>query len=559
MPNLQLPDQSFSVTNVSYGTLTLEANAGSSVANLYPDLICNLVNSNGTSSIRVMIKTVDSSGVVTCLKPQFSDQYTTGKAVDLTLYNGGSLYIEAQLAYVLADVPVATPSTVGSVPHWPPISSDLPLATGTTAGAMSAAQDVQLSNLQFGSTKSFAGLVQDDAYVIATAPFANWSTHVTGSATINLTGGDGYNGAASSVLMTTDGNSGACYIDSPAITLDATGMRVNIAVKIAARSKLLSSAGTPYLAVYFSNSDFSNFSQFYLDDVYGASVQPIWTANEWTQISFPWPARYVSGSPTRNSVTKMRIRVWDVGGNGGSTTVQIGKISLVADMAARYPTGAATIHFDDGYDSVYTLAYPLMAKRAVRGVCHLITDQIGAAGKMTASQLTELANAGWDICSHAPTLAIHTATFPGTNYAALVAALTADRAYFTAQGWNSNFIAYPGGFVDIGGATNGRTAVVAAGYKAARTIFSNINGAYPPTDPYMLHAKTTDNTTTVATIATIASQLATAPAHLGFVFHQLTTGSADTATKCTTANFAQMLDSIIGRGVAVRTLSELIG
>lgn len=101
MPNLQLPDQSFSVTDVSYGTLTLEANTGSNVANLYPNLICNLVNSDGTSSIRIMIKTVDSSGVITCLKTQFSDQYTTGKAVDLTLYDEGSLYIEAQLAYVL--------------------------------------------------------------------------------------------------------------------------------------------------------------------------------------------------------------------------------------------------------------------------------------------------------------------------------------------------------------------------------------------------------------------------------------------------------------------------
>jgi len=441
----------------------------------------------------------------------------------------------------------------------PPPTSNIPPSSATMPGTMSKTQFSQLASLQFASTKNFAGLVQDDAYVIATAPFANWSTHVTGSATINLTGGDGYNGAASSVLMTTDGNSGACYIDSPALTLDMTGMRINIAVKIADRSKLKSSAGVPYLSVYYTDAPFTNFGQFSLDDVYGASIQPIWTANEWTQISFPWPARYSEGTPTRNSVAKMRVRVWDVGGNGGTTTVQIGKISLVADMAARYPTGAATIHFDDGYDTVYSLAYPLMAKRAVRGVCHVITDQIGAAGKMTAAQLTELSNAGWDVCAHAPTLAIHTATFPGTNYAALVAALIADRAYYTAQGWNSNFIAYPGGFADVGGATNGRTAVIAAGYKAARTIFSNINGAYPPTDPYMLYAKTTDNTTTVATIAALAAQLAAAPAHLSFIYHQLTTGTADTSTKCTTANFAQMLDSIIGRGVAVRTLSELIG
>ena len=58
------------------------------------------------------------------------------------------------------------------------------------------------------------------------------------------------------------------------------------------------------------------------------------------------------------------------------------------------------ITFDDGLESVYTVAFPMMKAKGIPGTVFVVTDKIGTAGHMTWEQLKEMQNAGWTIANH---------------------------------------------------------------------------------------------------------------------------------------------------------------
>lgn len=94
MPSIQVPSQSFTVSAVSYGSLTLTANSGSASTNLYAGLVGNLVKSDDTDSVQVKIRAVESDGVVTCVLWDGAKE----TPADLVAYDDGVLCLEPQLA-----------------------------------------------------------------------------------------------------------------------------------------------------------------------------------------------------------------------------------------------------------------------------------------------------------------------------------------------------------------------------------------------------------------------------------------------------------------------------
>jgi len=62
--------------------------------------------------------------------------------------------------------------------------------------------------------------------------------------------------------------------------------------------------------------------------------------------------------------------------------------------------GMVSITFDDGYESTYTEAFPILKKYGYSATVYVITDLVGKPGYMTREQLRELADAGWEIGSH---------------------------------------------------------------------------------------------------------------------------------------------------------------
>ncbi len=64
------------------------------------------------------------------------------------------------------------------------------------------------------------------------------------------------------------------------------------------------------------------------------------------------------------------------------------------------PARAVVLTFDDGYDNIYTQAYPILRDAGMTGTSYAITDFVGQPGYMTWDQLRELSHAGWSIQSH---------------------------------------------------------------------------------------------------------------------------------------------------------------
>lgn len=60
------------------------------------------------------------------------------------------------------------------------------------------------------------------------------------------------------------------------------------------------------------------------------------------------------------------------------------------------------IGFDDGYESDYTIAFPEMTSRGIKGTSFINSEKIGTPGHLTLSQMEEMRDAGWDFQDHTP-------------------------------------------------------------------------------------------------------------------------------------------------------------
>jgi hypothetical protein len=101
MPSIQLTDQFFTITSVSTCDLTVTAVTGSNIENLYAGMIGYAIGPAGTpASIRILIQTVVSPGVIRCRISTTPGTGVLGSSFDFATYTGGTINFEAQLANV---------------------------------------------------------------------------------------------------------------------------------------------------------------------------------------------------------------------------------------------------------------------------------------------------------------------------------------------------------------------------------------------------------------------------------------------------------------------------
>ncbi len=85
------------------------------------------------------------------------------------------------------------------------------------------------------------------------------------------------------------------------------------------------------------------------------------------------------------------------------TTIPISLLVEAITKGAPLPPRPVVISFDDGYESVYENAYPIMQAQGFTGVMYLIADAIGSESYMDASQIQAMIGNGWEIGSHSMT------------------------------------------------------------------------------------------------------------------------------------------------------------
>ncbi|MFW5866951.1 MAG: polysaccharide deacetylase family protein [Armatimonadota bacterium] len=84
----------------------------------------------------------------------------------------------------------------------------------------------------------------------------------------------------------------------------------------------------------------------------------------------------------------------------GYETVLPSQIADYLEGRSDLPEKSVCITFDDGPESVLTVSKPAMDEHGFVGAAFVISDSIGAEGKLSWEQVRELEAAGWEIGSH---------------------------------------------------------------------------------------------------------------------------------------------------------------
>ena len=82
------------------------------------------------------------------------------------------------------------------------------------------------------------------------------------------------------------------------------------------------------------------------------------------------------------------------------TVIPVATLVDAIKKGANLPPRPVVITFDDGDISVYETAFPILQKYGLTGVVYIVGNYMGTDGYMTADQIKELVDAGWEVGSH---------------------------------------------------------------------------------------------------------------------------------------------------------------
>ncbi|WP_257162440.1 polysaccharide deacetylase family protein [Corynebacterium cystitidis] len=252
--------------------------------------------------------------------------------------------------------------------------------------------------------------------------------------------------------------------------------------------------------------------------------------------------RSTAGSPDWSSIERIELKV---SGRGGENTVIFRHMSTIPEAT----TGVATVAFDDGWLSDYTVALPLMQNHGIRtGVSYVIPERVGEANRMSITQLQELQNVhGWDIGSHG--------SVPLTNFSLgqLATELANTKKYMVDNGISRgmNHFSYP-----LGRYNREVLEVVRTYFDTARTI-EHDNETVQPGDPYRLRVFYVISSTTVQQVQNALARAVANKTWLIMVYHNLMDSSDGVPETVTTANFTEHMRLLSESGLPVQTIREV--
>jgi peptidoglycan/xylan/chitin deacetylase (PgdA/CDA1 family) len=228
----------------------------------------------------------------------------------------------------------------------------------------------------------------------------------------------------------------------------------------------------------------------------------------------------------------------------GAGTLTVDDYSL-SPIAARFSAGMVTIAFDDGWESAYQFAFPILQNAKMPATFAIISGSVNNPNYMTSDQVTTLLSAGEEISAHTRTHA----RLPSLSPDAMKNEILGSR--LDLQGLVGNHVstfAYPYG------AYNAPAVQIAeqSGYAAARTVERGYN--FPGSNRFLLRAMTVDNTTDVPTVKSWIDTAVNNHEWLILVFHQVNAdyGGSDLYT-ISSADFQTIVNYLADKKVAIVT------
>ncbi|WP_122817468.1 hyaluronate lyase N-terminal domain-containing protein [Nocardioides pantholopis] len=191
-------------------------------------------------------------------------------------------------------------------------------------------------------------------------------------------------GAGSVAIITPDGSADMAIALREFDPVDMSSQHLKIWLRVSSWGDL----GRAQIRVHSTYNDF-----FYLN-VGDRLARPARVDGEWVELVLPRSAfDSRQGSPAWGSVTCLALTAWSPVGT--SVTVLANEAVLIPDAAA----GVVTLSFDDGWASQFRAAQ-IMDEHGWPGTAYVIENRIGTDGYLTAAQVDDLHDRGWDIGGH---------------------------------------------------------------------------------------------------------------------------------------------------------------
>jgi peptidoglycan/xylan/chitin deacetylase (PgdA/CDA1 family) len=84
----------------------------------------------------------------------------------------------------------------------------------------------------------------------------------------------------------------------------------------------------------------------------------------------------------------------------GYRTIPVELLTRAITQGAELPPKPIILTFDDGSETTYATALPIMQRYGFTGVSYIVRNYVGITHYMTAEQIRQLYAAGWEIGSH---------------------------------------------------------------------------------------------------------------------------------------------------------------
>jgi len=298
------------------------------------------------------------------------------------------------------------------------------------------------------------------------------------------------------------------------------------------------------LRITITSDDFRTYTDYWIAGGMGADAGYL-RNNRWNVVTLS-PSHAASvGSSDDSRANAVQIRVADKG-TGQPLALWINSISLVT----RSDRPIVTFAFDDGHETDYTIARPVLDRYHFSATSYVITSMVGTPDRLSLAQLKNLQELnGWDIASHS----YNHLNMTSLSYFQIGNELLLSRQFHINNGFQkgSEHFAYPYGEFD----SDVLQQLVQKHYKTARTA-EGPTETLPPSDPYRLRVMIVTNSTAPAEVSERVQSAITNGDWLVLVFHRIA-DLDDDQTAYRTADFATIVDDIASRGVDVMTVSEV--
>jgi peptidoglycan/xylan/chitin deacetylase (PgdA/CDA1 family) len=247
--------------------------------------------------------------------------------------------------------------------------------------------------------------------------------------------------------------------------------------------------------------------------------------------------------------TAALVTVFHLINQNGTLTIDNVSVTQGETRPSVFDTGAVTLRFDDNWDSQYTVAFPKLNSRGLKGVLYVVSRQIedtGFPGYMTRAQIEAVYDQGHEIGAHTRTHR-DLATLSTAEQTNEIAGSRQDL-----QAWDVGEVtsfAYP-----FGSYTAETIGIVRdAGFESA----ASSNGGYvtPTSDPYQLERFGLENTTTFAQAKQWIDDAVANKQWLILSIHDIRTSC--TERYCvSTAVYNQIVDYLADNDIPVVTVEE---